>query len=529
MLADLVTNAMFYNKLRFGEKMDNLWNVVEVLDEHGQPTVYLAVRTEFDNAEAEAKFAKLAQGRKLIGLSSYQTFPKPLINPHQSTGAVFDRSKQFIEKYKSQLIFWCHCFRNPKEYLPSSLPYILLSETDQYCHFNTLYTINEPKEYDVVISMPGGEWNAWVRKLDICKKWVQCMLDKFDLKILVIGNDRRKDFDERVAVIDFQRWADFLKRISRAKFLFCCSGHDASPRILVEALALNVPVLVNENILGGWKYINEYTGDLFCPEENMERKLTSFIQQLKHRKPRQWMQENMDVEANKVVLAHALNTLQDMRFSTLVDHVLYINLANRVDRDQAIKKQLHSMGIGDFMYTRIDAVLHQVCGHLGCTMSHIKALEHAIAMNYDNVLILEDDFEFVLPKERCLFILNEFKAYKGEAWNVFMFSAYYKEYHKPTVVEHEMFRHVKWGSTTAGYWVNGQDYMRKLLANFQASKVRLEEEVSQFAATHPPGHRLLVTDWALDVKWRSLQEQDLFYLSEPCLGQQSCSPSSIMM
>jgi len=40
-------------------------------------------------------------------------------------------------------------------------------------------------------------------------------------------------------------------------------------RIVAEALCLNLPVLIQRRILGGWKYINRYTGTFFDDEHDV--------------------------------------------------------------------------------------------------------------------------------------------------------------------------------------------------------------------------------------------------------------------
>lgn len=47
------------------------------------------------------------------------------------------------------------------------------------------------------------------------------------------------------------------------KFVLLPSDADASPRLLVEALVRNKPLVVNSLLYGGWKYINERTGAYF--------------------------------------------------------------------------------------------------------------------------------------------------------------------------------------------------------------------------------------------------------------------------
>ena len=47
------------------------------------------------------------------------------------------------------------------------------------------------------------------------------------------------------------------------RFIFLPSDADASPRMIVEPLVRNKPVVVNSSIYGGWKYINDNNGRFF--------------------------------------------------------------------------------------------------------------------------------------------------------------------------------------------------------------------------------------------------------------------------
>ena len=69
---------------------------------------------------------------------------------------------------------------------------------------------------------------------------------------------------------------------------------------------------------------------------------------------------------------------------------LYINLNKRPDRKDHIENQL----VGFKEVQRIEAI-ETTNGYFGCVLSHIKALETAKSKNYDEVFIVEDDFEFV--------------------------------------------------------------------------------------------------------------------------------------
>ena len=84
----------------------------------------------------------------------------------------------------------------------------------------------------------------------------------------------------------------------------------------------------------------------------------------------------------------------------LLQNILYINLEKRKDKKDFTEKELKKI---NRTAIRINAVDHTNLIDkrdrvLGCTYSHIKALEYAIENHYPNVLILEDDSEFITDK-----------------------------------------------------------------------------------------------------------------------------------
>merc|ERR1711879_563532 len=60
-----------------------------------------------------------------------------------------------------------------------------------------------------------------------------------------------------------ERQDDFFSYVKQSRFLFLPQVHDASPRVASQALALNVPLLMNRNLIGGWKYLQPETGEFF--------------------------------------------------------------------------------------------------------------------------------------------------------------------------------------------------------------------------------------------------------------------------
>jgi hypothetical protein len=74
------------------------------------------------------------------------------------------------------------------------------------------------------------------------------------------------------------------------RVLFAPNVHDASPRVLAEAMCLDVPILVNRHILGGWKYVNNNTGAFFGSEDDVVDAFKGILaaQEQGQLRPREW-------------------------------------------------------------------------------------------------------------------------------------------------------------------------------------------------------------------------------------------------
>lgn len=168
---------------------------------------------------------------------------------------------------------------------------------------------------------------------------------------------------------------------------------------------------------------------------------------------------------------------------------LYINLDSRHDRKLHIENQLK-----DFKNVERIPAIKTTNGYFGCVQSHIKALEHAKSKNYNQVLILEDDFEFeniekfVYPEidfDVCLL-----EAYVQERYKVFATWNYYK---------------VKKAQHTGGYIVEKHFY-DKLIENFKESNEKLKSDYCK--------------DNYLDIYWFKLQDIYTFFYPSIPMGKQ---------
>ena len=179
----------------------------------------------------------------------------------------------------------------------------------------------------------------------------------------------------------------------------------------------------------------------------------------------------------------------------ILKHILYINLDHRVDRYQHVQIELSKIGV-DTNAQRFPAV-HMKAGNVGCTLSHIRCLDIAKTNGWPYVFICEDDITFTNP-ELFLKHLSRFIE-SGLDWNVivvggnncFPFDIITDEYARVYNIQ-----------TTTGYIVK-QSYYDTLLDNFKEGLSKLLREPDK------------KKQYSLDIYWKLLQRNDLWYMIIP--------------
>merc|ERR1712232_970641 len=73
------------------------------------------------------------------------------------------------------------------------------------------------------------------------------------------------------------RQSDYFDYLRQSRFAFLPQIHDASPRVSTQALAMDVPILMNYYIKGGWKYVTEKSGEFFHDMSDFKKSLTKIL------------------------------------------------------------------------------------------------------------------------------------------------------------------------------------------------------------------------------------------------------------
>ncbi len=237
-----------------------------------------------------------------IGITSYMEFPKMPSNPIDNFKIEkFNNHNSYdIKMYQNICEGWLHCFRNPCDYIPCNLPYTLISESD---FIDISYVkLNAVKEYDFLYNCPKvnkdsgcNDWVSYNKNWELAKKCLPILCEKYQLKGLLIGRDGCDIPEGCKQYITTTGWVEYeavLELYKKCKFLFLPNIIDASPRIITECMTLNLPCIMNYNILGGWKYLNEKTGVFFKDETDFEKSLTDLLNNFYNYKPREYILSN---------------------------------------------------------------------------------------------------------------------------------------------------------------------------------------------------------------------------------------------
>lgn len=131
---------------------------------------------------------------------------------------------------------------------------------------------------------------------------------------------------------------------------------------------------------------------ILYPELNLETYRKSNVELLKLSKEQleyKWLFHGRYQDFNKKINSNIYE---------FIDKILFINLDFRKDRLEELQKEMKRIEIPKDKIIHIDAIYNKL-GALGCTRSHIKAIEYGKENKYKTIWILEDDVNFIVNNE----------------------------------------------------------------------------------------------------------------------------------
>jgi len=195
---------------------------------------------------------------------------------------------------------------------------------------------------------------------------------------------------------------------------------------------------------------------------------------------------------------------------TDIDAILYINLEHRVDRKEHMLHEINKLGKDVSCIHRIDAVKRDP-GALGCSLSHIKALQYALEHpEWKTILVLEDDFTFHSNQtDEIIKAIDELCHYAP-------FDICQLSYNPTGVFTDTNVPHIKKivrAGTTSSYLIT-RAYLPVLLQNV----IESSSDMNKNGKCHQN---------CIDVYWNLLQHHDNWYCPFPAIGYQYDNYSDI--
>lgn len=184
---------------------------------------------------------------------------------------------------------------------------------------------------------------------------------------------------------------------------------------------------------------------------------------------------------------------------------IYINLDRRTDRRAEMEEELAKIELSGERFPAIE----RKPGALGCGLSHLAILRRAKEEGWPNVLILEDDFTFLI--NRATFD-QELKAVFDPKipYDVIML-AYGSNYASPFTIT---LSRVTNAQTTSGYLVHNRFY-DTLIHIWSNATTKMEATGDEHT-------------WALDQIWKPLQPKANWFCFNRRIGMQRPGFSDIV-
>jgi len=239
-----------------------------------------------------------------------------------------------IEKYKNDILFmgissyndyplgtefvntfpgFLHMMREPEKAFPKHVKTILMSQSDFSLPEFPQRDYSIPKKYDFTYSASdcdvetdGQGWCGWSKNWTFVRKALDVMCSpEFNLRGVLVATKNKANTrayslpaackGKMIQTTYLKNQQDYFNYLKNSRFAFLPQVHDASPRVSTQALAADVPILMNYHIMGGWKYINDKTGEFFHDMSDFKESLRKILKNSEipdRYEPQKWVREH---------------------------------------------------------------------------------------------------------------------------------------------------------------------------------------------------------------------------------------------
>jgi hypothetical protein len=218
------------------------------------------------------KFWKAKEDRKLcIGIMSCGHWPLYNENDAHVNGRLAQIKYPEIQAIIQAMDGWLYCSRTPP--FPN-VPHLLLSESDMTIPISPITKIWKERPVDIVFyeGLSDSAYYHYHKQVPQAIRILQYIKQKTGCRIVIVGPKEYQGFEHVPKML----WHEWCKYLETCKIILTTAVSDASPRTITDALNRGCAILVNETIVGGWKYVSPETGAFYNPLKDCESALEAY-------------------------------------------------------------------------------------------------------------------------------------------------------------------------------------------------------------------------------------------------------------
>jgi len=272
----------------------------QVATQHGNQVNILLVRSQPNDVQ-QRLYHKYKNDILFLGISSMNDYP------------LKDEGSADQTDYLGMFPGFLHMMREPEKVFPPHVKTLLMSQSDFSLPDVPARDYSVPKKYDFTYSasdcdveIDGKGWCGWSKNWTFVKEALGMMCGELKLTGVLVATKNKANTKaysipdsckgRMIQTTYLAQQQDYFDYLKQSRFAFLPQIHDASPRVSSQALAHDVPILMNYYIKGGWKYVTEQTGEFFHDMSDFRESLLKILKgadEPHHYEPRKWALEKL--------------------------------------------------------------------------------------------------------------------------------------------------------------------------------------------------------------------------------------------
>jgi hypothetical protein len=216
-----------------------------------------------ESAVQEKFWSAKREGKICLGIMSCGHWPHYNKEDSHMNSRLVQITTSECQKIIHAMDGWLYCSRVPP--FPN-VPNLLLSESDMVSPVPEITTPWAERPIDIVFyaGLTDTPYYHYHKQVPEAIRILKYIKEKTGCRAIVVGLTAVEGLDSRPKLL----WHEWAKYLETCKIILTTAVSDASPRTITDALNRGCAILVNDAIVGGWKYVSPESGAFYTPSTN---------------------------------------------------------------------------------------------------------------------------------------------------------------------------------------------------------------------------------------------------------------------